>query len=57
MSEASNHIGVYIRLHKVHDDIIIKRLKEQTNKQGYIKGLIKKDAYKQNNKKGEAGNE
>lgn len=57
MSEVSNHIGVYIRLHKVHDDIIIKRLKEQTNKQGYIKGLIMKDAYKQNNKKGEAGNE
>ena len=57
MQEKKNHIGVYIRLHKVHDALIIRRLTEQENKQGYIKGLILKDAYiKEQYKKGDAGN-
>ena len=41
----NNHIGVYLKLHKEKDKDIIKRISEQTNKQGYIKGLIKKDLY------------
>ena len=41
----SNHIGVFIRLHKEHDAKVIERLNQQENKQGYIKGLILKDLY------------
>ena len=41
----SNYIGYYFKLHKENDKDIIKRLSEEKNKQGYIKGLIKKDLY------------
>lgn len=40
-----NHIGIFLRLHKENDKKVIEALKEQPNKQGYIKGLILKDAY------------
>lgn len=46
-----NHIGYYLKLHKVKDIDIINKLEGLTNKQGYIKGLIKKDL-DINNKKG-----
>lgn len=39
----NNHIGVYLKLHKVKDNNIIKRLSEVGNKQGYIKELITRD--------------
>ena len=39
----TNHVGVYLKLHKVKDADIIKRLSQVTNKQGYIKTLIQKD--------------
>ena len=42
----NNHIGVYLKLHKVKDNNIIKRLSEVGNKQGYIKELITKDIIK-----------
>lgn len=41
--QGNNHIGVYLKLHKVKDSSIIKRLSEVGNKQGYIKDLITKD--------------
>lgn len=39
-----NHEGVYIKLHKINDNDLIKRLSEVQNKQGYIKDLIKQDS-------------
>ena len=48
-----NHYGVYLNLHNENDKPIIDRLKEQANRQGYIKGLIRKDIYiKEQYKKG-----
>lgn len=38
-----NHKGIFIRLHNEHDKSIIEKLNLVTNKQGYIKELIKKD--------------
>lgn len=38
-----NHEGVYIKLHKINDADLIKRLHQVDNKQGYIKDLIKHD--------------
>ena len=37
----SNHIGLYIRLHKEHDKDIISCLATKENKQGFIKNLIR----------------
>lgn len=39
-----NHKGVFIRLHNEHDKNIIDKLSKVTNKQGYIKELIKTDS-------------
>ena len=39
----STHHGVYLKLHQVNDQDIIKRLDERPNKQGYIKRLIRED--------------
>lgn len=41
--QENNHIGVYLKLHKVKDSSIIRRLSEVGNKQGYIKELITRD--------------
>ena len=41
--QVNNHIGIYLKLHKVKDMAIIKKLSEVGNKQGYIKGLILKN--------------
>ena len=49
----NKYIGYYLKLHTINDKPIIDRLKEQENKQGYIKGLIKKDLYINNQYKGE----
>lgn len=50
----NKHVGVYIKLHKDNDRSIIDKLSKVDNKQGYIKGLIKKDIYINNQyKKGE----
>ena len=38
-----NHKGIFIRLHNEHDKNIIQKLNKVTNKQGYIKELIKTD--------------
>ena len=38
-----NHKGIFIRLHNEHDKSIIEKLNLVTNKQGYIKELIKTD--------------
>ena len=50
----TNHKSILIKLHKVHDERVLKRLSEVSNKQGYIKDLIIQDPliYK-NYKKGE----
>ena len=53
----SNHIGVFIRLHKEHDKKVIERLNEQPNKQGYIKNLILKDSYIKDQYKNKRGND
>lgn len=37
------HHGVYLKLHQVNDKDIIDRLDKQSNKQGYIKRLIRED--------------
>ena len=37
------HHGVYLKLHQVNDKDIIERLDNQSNKQGYIKRLIRED--------------
>lgn len=39
----TDHIGIYLKLNKVNDKDILERLKTQTNKQGYIKDLIRTD--------------
>lgn len=39
----STHHGVYLKLHQVNDKDIIERLDKQSNKQGYIKRLIRED--------------
>lgn len=39
----SQHHGVYLKLHQVNDKDIIDRLDKQSNKQGYIKRLIRED--------------
>lgn len=39
-----NHKGIFIRLHNEHDKGIIEKLSHVTNKQGYIKELIKTDS-------------
>ena len=38
-----NYKGYYIKLNITEDQDIIKRLDEQTNRQGYIKELIRTD--------------
>ena len=49
--EANNHIGIYLKLHKVKDITIIKKLSEVGNKQGYIKELILKNIEKEGKRK------
>ena len=39
----NTHHGVYLKLHQVNDKDIIDRLDKQSNKQGYIKRLIRED--------------
>ena len=39
----AEHIGIYLKLNKGADKDIIQRLKDQDNKQGYIKDLIRTD--------------
>lgn len=39
----AEHVGVYLKLNKGADKDIIQRLKDQDNKQGYIKDLIRTD--------------
>lgn len=39
----NTHHGVYLKLHQVNDKDIIERLDKQSNKQGYIKRLIRED--------------
>ena len=39
----NTHHGIYLKLHKVNDKDIIERLDKQSNKQGYIKRLIRED--------------
>ena len=41
--QGNNHTAIYIKLHLVKDNDIIKRLSDVGNKQGYIKSLIRKD--------------
>lgn len=38
-----NYKGVYLKLNKEEDKDVIDRLDDQTNKQGYIKRLIRDD--------------
>ena len=40
----NNHKGIFIRHHNEHDKSIIEKLSQVTNKQGYIKELIKTDS-------------
>lgn len=40
----AEHVGIYLKLNKGADKDIIERLKDQDNKQGYIKDLIRTDA-------------
>ena len=40
----AEHVGIYLKLNKGADKDIIERLKNQGNKQGYIKDLIRTDA-------------
>lgn len=44
MQTMKNHKGIFIRLHNEHDKGIIEKLSHVTNKQGYIKELIKTDS-------------
>ena len=37
------HKGLYLKFNKVNDKDIIERLDKQSNKQGYIKDLIRTD--------------
>ena len=37
------HKGLYLKLNKVSDRDVIERLDNQSNKQGYIKDLIRTD--------------
>lgn len=37
------HKGMYLKFNKVNDKDIIERLDKQSNKQGYIKDLIRTD--------------
>lgn len=37
------HKGLYLKFNKVNDRDIIERLDKQSNKQGYIKDLIRTD--------------
>lgn len=39
----AEHVGIYLKLNKGADKDIIQRLKDQDNKQGYIKDLIRTD--------------
>ncbi len=39
----SNVVGVYIKLHRENDADILEKLGSLTNKQGYIKQLIRFD--------------
>lgn len=45
----NNNTGIYVRLHKQNDKEILERLNKLTNKNGYIKAVIRNDAliYKQ----------
>lgn len=53
----NNHKGLYIRLHKEHDKQVIEKLALVSNKQGYIKELIKTDSlFYQHFKRKGAGN-
>lgn len=50
-----NHVGVYLNLHTNNDKHIIEKLDQVSNKQGYIKELIKTDSlfYQNYKRKGE----
>ena len=52
-----NHKGIFINLHEQNDKQILDRLNNVSNKQGYIKAVVKNDAliYKQY-EKGEKDN-
>ena len=41
--DAEHTIQVKMKLNKIHDADIINKLNEVSNKQGYIKDLIRKD--------------
>ena len=43
MKKNQDYKGLYFKLNKVNDEDIINRLNNQTNKQGYIKDLIRTD--------------
>lgn len=43
MQMKAEHVGIYLKLNKGADKDIIQRLKDQDNKQGYIKDLIRTD--------------
>ena len=49
--QVNNHIGIYLKLHKVKDMTIIKKLSEVGNKQGYIKELILKNIEEEGKRK------
>lgn len=52
-----NHTGIFIRLHQLNDEKVIKRLEDVSNKNGYIKSLIiNDDSIYKNYKKGEGKN-
>lgn len=41
--DATNTIQIRLKLNKIHDADVIRRLQTVGNKQGYIKDLIRKD--------------
>lgn len=41
--KSTEHKGIYLKLNTQADGDIITRLQQQTNKQGYIKDLIRTD--------------
>lgn len=41
--KCTEHKGIYLKLNKQADEDIITRLDNQSNKQGYIKDLIRTD--------------
>ena len=43
MKKKPDYKGIYLKLNKEDDKDVIDRLKQQENKQGYIKNLIRDD--------------